>query len=866
MVTEDIDQLNRLVAQTFQSAQKNVATHRKLVASLKNIYEKSVNAELQNEFFAVYTRMVNRVLVVRKSESCGDRVVKFIESFISSLQNEEQFIEALIKHLLRGVEAKDKNVRFRCCQIIAIVINHLGEMSDEIFELLKYNLVRRLYDKEQGVRLQCVLALSRLQGVDEEEDDDDVSITSMLVTVLQNDSSADVRRAVLFNLEKSAQNLPYLLERAWDTHPTNRRSVYSKTMKEIGDFRLLKIKMREKILQWGLRDRDGSVKSAATKMFVNQWVEAANNDLLEVLERLDVMNSEIAETAMLVFFENRKDTLDKIEFSADFWQTLTAESVFLARTFNEFCVTNKMDNDRMPELSKLASLIEYYLQQENDAESIFIVEQLFIIAKTYDFGDEVGRRNMLSLCRNALATKQLTTELIRGLIQVLNKLSVSETDFSQVVTEIVVDIQDELENEQNQENQMAAMLTCLSIAQSVLELCQKPLENNVHLTSLLNSLIIPAVRSQDTPIRERGVRCLGLASLLNKDLALENMELFMLCFSRGHEELKMEAVRILSDILMVHGQSLLEQVDEMSVYKMYYKAAKNSEEQELQALAAEALCKLVMAGIFTDDDLIKALILIFFDSGTASNEALKQILSFCMPVYCYSSVENQQRVGRVVVDAVRRLAVMYETDSEMVTPTVMLQQLIDWTDPQKNVVSKDSQVHLDLSVDMLKRIRSSEMKDERKALCLGLSKLHFASTAPIDTLDEIHAEALNLEDEISDSVSKNALIRFSTTLGKAIEKLRKSSSGEGDKVKAENNNSNSNDNNDNDDRQGQDEQKQQDENERGDETVRKDDDNERENGNPEQETDSNEDDNDNNNDDETDGSETDENDRTVVPN
>lgn len=53
-------------------------------------------------------------------------------------------------------------------------------------------------------------------------------------------------------------------------------------MNEIGDFRILSIGNRERILRWGLRDRDPNTKKAAVKMFAHKWVEQANNNVLEV--------------------------------------------------------------------------------------------------------------------------------------------------------------------------------------------------------------------------------------------------------------------------------------------------------------------------------------------------------------------------------------------------------------------------------------------------------------------------------------------------------------------------------------------------------------------------------------------------------
>lgn len=38
----------------------------------------------------------------------------------------------------------------------------------------------------------------------------------------------------------------------------------------------------------------------------------------------------------------------------------------------------------------------------------------------------------------------------------------------------------------------------------------------MNLVTMLNNLVVPAVRSHEAPIRERGLECLGLCCLLDK--------------------------------------------------------------------------------------------------------------------------------------------------------------------------------------------------------------------------------------------------------------------------------------------------------------------------------------------------------------
>lgn len=66
---------------------------------------------------------------------------------------------------------------------------------------------------------------------------------------------SEVRRSALFNIEQSKVTLPSILERARDTDAYNRRSVFTKPMEGLTDFRVLSIGDREKLLRYGLSDR-----------------------------------------------------------------------------------------------------------------------------------------------------------------------------------------------------------------------------------------------------------------------------------------------------------------------------------------------------------------------------------------------------------------------------------------------------------------------------------------------------------------------------------------------------------------------------------------------------------------------------------
>ncbi len=856
------NELRTQISSIFRDAQRTTAGHRKLVINLRKIQEaccyepasskkKKTGAEDfdEEQFTYEFTRCVLRVMPVKKSENVGERTIRFTGLFLRHANEKDNELvpeseedagvmqetpsTRLTSHLMNTIlpllTAKEKFVRYRSTQLISHVINSLEAIDDDLFQLLRHGLLKRIHDKEAMVRVQAVLGLGRLAGnevdgeaADSDDDDSGAGLLDRLLDVLQNDPSADVRRSLLVNLPILPNTLPFLLERARDQDPATRRALYSRLLPALGDFRHLSLSMREKLLRWGLRDRDENVRKAAGKLFRERWIEdcagTAENEegavlngeskpvnfegLLELLERIDVVNSGVengvALEAMKGFWEGRADYRDEVTFDDNFWDTLTAESVFMARSFNDFCRNEgngkfeALIEEKMPEVTKLAFYLQRYIQvliealkrvaqqeitedeeEEDTVEQEFIVEQLLHIARTLDYSDEVGRRKMFSLLRQSLSVPDLPEEVTKLTIEVLRGIcagdAAGEREFCSVVLEAVADVHDTIMDEPASEDaeesfhsaksevsedgtptksgktlprteeedqdkavrEIMVNMKCLHIVQCMLENVEGDLQQNANLVAMLNNLVVPAVRSHEAPVRERGLLCLGLCSLLDKSLAEENLTLFMHFFSKGHAALQITALQILTDILNQHGAHLLD--SNPTLLKVYLKALKSgSKAPEVQAAATVAVAKLMLGRVIADsstaiDDLLKTLVVLYFDPSTAQNQGVRQTLSYFLPVYSCSRKENQDRMRKVALDAMHKLFEIQETldddgdaDTEMVGISTIGAHLVDWTDPRKcyvpgNQISLSDEnskkavngdVHLEFARDLLERLSS----------------------------------------------------------------------------------------------------------------------------------------------------------------
>jgi condensin complex subunit 3 len=169
-------------------------------------------------------------------------------------------------------------------------------------------------------------------------------------------------------------------------------------------------------------------------------------------------------------------------------------------------------------------------------------------------------------------------------------------------------------------------------------------------------------------------------------------------------------------------------VEEKMLYKMFSKALKADDKIEVQAAACEAACKLMLSLVVKDEELLKTLVVAYFDPGTADNLGLRQGLSYFLPVYCHSRAENQIRMQKIAVGAVHSLILLHDNldgEEEMVSPVMIASHLVDWTDPRKVVGVKDVEaplddarrkdtakaidatVHLDLAIDILEKVASN---------------------------------------------------------------------------------------------------------------------------------------------------------------
>ncbi|KAJ1743304.1 chromosome condensation complex Condensin, subunit G [Coemansia sp. RSA 989] len=830
-----ISSLRSVVPGIFDTAQRSGTGHRKHAVSLYKLQTQCHDADTEeltgeDAFNKEFIRNLNKILGIKKREASAEKIVKLVATFVqvsyekdmqalakskltngsdaddvfSAEQDEEvdtassRFVELLIRYLLQGFQAKEKLTRLRCCQIVAMSVTSLGEIDEELyFELVK-RLSERIRDKEAAIRVHAAIALSKLQSG---EDGDGGEVTEALLGLMQNDPSAEVRRAVLLNIAKSPKTLPYVLERARDVDATNRKCLFLKVMPPI-DYRLLSIEDRERLLAAGVNDRDAAVKRACVRMIGESWLTFANQNLLELTSSLDVVDSPAANKVLQALFAAYPEIPENLQFDQELWESLTPEMAFIIRsTLEFFCERKDADgiDKHLPEAMQLARLLESFgakLEAEQDDELRpdieFVIHQLLLIAKISDFPDEMGRREMLTLMRKMILVPEIPENNIEAIADIIRKLSINEQDFIRIMVEVVSDVRElapVVDSTSPEDIRLEALLVSIKsliIIKYILQRCFDPLSEGSSIYGLLTECVVPAVQSSETVLQEYGIECLALCCLLDKSLAVDNVVLFAQAVKQGSGDLRSKGLAALLDIAFMYGiADLAVALGEPADFVSLLNAELENEDERIQAMAGEGIAKLLYAHRIPEPArVLEELLVLYYHPATSSNDALRQCLTYFFPAFSYMSPDNQAVMQEVTVSAVCRLAgVLKQQSTESgATHGQAAQQMATWSDPRildaiaaiNNStgirISARMSGYANIAVEALKRI-FSEPPATRKVLVQMLNKLALDDNTPYIQLQQMFVLTRTLAQQqlFSDMISRNALVRFETLLLKLLE-------------------------------------------------------------------------------------------------
>lgn len=276
------------ISEAFSQAQLNSSNHNRNHINLRKLF-KSLDDDSSVDFIKGFIGAVERSLNYQKSKNYVDRTIAFATTYLNYSINKdlEELVDVdesptinlasdLLKHFLKGFKAKDKFIRFKCVQIVNLILSFIGAMDEDLFDNLQSNLLEKLLDKEANVRAQATLALCKLQG----SDDEDLTTTNALINSLQSDPSHLVRRTALINIFPTQHTVLPLLTRVRDVDAITRKSVFegSKLSIYLKEPKSIRLSPRENVIRAGLGDRDSNVKQSCSNL-LSIWLDKANGDL-----------------------------------------------------------------------------------------------------------------------------------------------------------------------------------------------------------------------------------------------------------------------------------------------------------------------------------------------------------------------------------------------------------------------------------------------------------------------------------------------------------------------------------------------------------------------------------------------------------
>ncbi|XP_040002812.1 condensin complex subunit 3 [Xiphias gladius] len=512
------------IKEAFQRAQKGHNNKAKLVASLKGRYNKFEDKTLFHEEFVHYLKYA---MIVYKREPTVENVIEFVARFATSFQSppkteevEEQqedeeeeeeteddhpFLSFIFNFLLESHKASSHAVRFRVCQLINKLLGSMAEnaqIDDDLFDRIHQAMLVRVTDKFPNVRIQAALAMTRLQ----QPKDPDCPTINAYMLILDNDTNAEVRRAVLSCIAMSPRTLPKVLKRTRDIKENVRKLAYQVLADKV-HIKALSIAQRVCLLQQGLHDTSEAVREVVCSCLLPAWLIRLDGNVIELLHRLDVENC--AETALdtLKATFKGKPTEELLQDRVQLdnrklipVDSLTCENVLYWRALCEFIRAKGDEGDEMleqvlPDAATYANYLYGYLravpllseEQRADFNQLelvmtkeFISQQLIHLIGCLDTNEEGGRKRVLAVLQEMLALPQTPSSLVSLLTEKLLDLIPDDHRRIQTVAEIISDVREPImeasqpvdENEsRRQQVQLAEVKVRILEAKQTLEDC-----------------------------------------------------------------------------------------------------------------------------------------------------------------------------------------------------------------------------------------------------------------------------------------------------------------------------------------------------------------------------------------------------------
>ncbi|KAH9119792.1 hypothetical protein LEN26_011431 [Aphanomyces euteiches] len=633
--------------------------HDKNVQKLQAFYDQEpCIEELQNA-------LVGAILDDRKGKigAAIDRLLLVV----SSIKFTAEDMLEIIRFTIRCSQAEDKQIRTRSTQFLALLLEHFPEIPDTVWDELVESMLVRVQDKLVNIRVQSIHVLKRLQQPDVADD----AVTAALLRLAVVDTSKEVRVAAVESVALTQVSVGDLLIRVRDISPEVRCAVFRVfSHGHVKDICTTLDRMY--LLDQGLQDRNESVVQACEEMVLS-WFHQCNDNSVEFLGYLALDHAVCPLVIKFLFKKEAINDMPSIKSKALLGTPLSpAESFF----WKEQCAFFKHDHDLVEEYCPtlpaycdlLRHLHDLYIESNERAPIVLMGKHLFQLGKSLDFTDEVGRRVLINLLREQLSEWQFEEDWIVDAVGLLVMLC-EEFEFIQYMTEITSDLYDAMQeceslsptkrrtmserldaldqlmerpnvptDEYNALNEEAIALEkaleepktlrylrCLDLSAKLLQFTRQSLKNAM-IANVLH-LILPAVDSDIPAVREKGLECLGLYCLLDRNMALNHAIVFWRVLNADDEDgdSKHMCIRVLLDFFAAFksfeitpveedGETITSKtiLDGLATYFCVNENQMDSWDLQTQTIVVEGFIKLFLLKRIDDAEKLEAMMELYF--------------------------------------------------------------------------------------------------------------------------------------------------------------------------------------------------------------------------------------------------------------
>lgn len=579
-------------------------------------------------------------------------------------------------------------------------------------------LIPRLNDKNQSVRHNAIEAAGMLLGTGKsastvilstetiEESSNLQLLEGLLWSMWHDPSVANRVEAIQAVPIDSAETLDHVIARIRDVKEKVRVAAINALRLKV-DPRRQDIMTQEhfrEIVRSGLTERCESTNLATMTLICTKWIKAAKFCPVEMMRLMGAtMYEEECEKALKVVLKmSRESSSNK---SNSILQELSDPEIRSLRQnvdksmirlkdsnvlFDEFqlfytrvaCSSAKESSyltfaqkeDLMtkitPDIPTLCDLFKKHLErfvesiQEEDEECIdqecFVCLQLLQLAKIAGLKEEGSRRHFSNVMIDIVASPATPDEVVEECVEALRATFEKESDFFDAISVILEKLTTSADFDSDGNENHTRGLFVFSV---VLEKASSELSTH-GILHVMEKVILSAVISPDTTIREIAIGCLGKLGLFSTaSTVLPEIKPILLKIASDKNEAiqcRGQSLLALSDLGLVFSEIRQTSLDQDSVNTLHFASVVQElmehNNTTLATIASEVATKLLFSTSDSDGSLLSSLLVSFLhpqnhqehdDSGDhgidikdiGSPLRLQQLLSLFFPAFCLRSNE-----------------------------------------------------------------------------------------------------------------------------------------------------------------------------------------------------------------------------------